>query len=265
MTSRRLPALALAALLGLISLIVAAGSSALVEQSGNLRVTVNAAISPSSLPRHGRMPISVSVDGRVSTTDLTPPPQLRLLRIEINREGRFDVRGLPVCHYSEIQPSNNARALSACRSALVGKGTFAADISLDSQKPPYSSQGRLLLFNGRSGGKAILLGHIYMTKPFTSSFVIPFHMTTASKGTYGTILTADIAKALGNRRNLTGIEVTLFRRYRSGGKRRSYISSGCPAPKGISVVPFPMVRTTFAFGGHKTIRSTLIGTCRATH
>jgi len=38
-------------------------------------------------------------------------------------------------------------------------------------------------------------------------------------------------------------------------------SSACPAPKGFTKVPFPLMRTSFQFAGHQTLDSTLTSTC----
>lgn len=255
-------ALAAGAAVALLCLGAALAAGAVITQKGNLRVAVSGKISPRTLPRTGAAPISVSVGGQVSTTDQTLPPQLQVLKIEINRNGRLDHRGLPVCLRHQIQPATDSRALSACRPSLVGQGTFNAYIVLKGQDP-YASSGRLLVFNGREGNKQVLLGHIYISKPFASSFVIPFAIASARHGRFGTTLTADLAKALGSRRYLTGIEMTLGRRYSYRGQSHSYLSSGCPAPKGFGEVAFPLARTSFSFAGGKTLSSTLEDSCKA--
>src|SRR6478609_9173344 len=235
-------------------------AQAVITQKGNLRVTVTGKISPHNLPRSGVAPIAVSVGGQVSTTDESLPPQLKVLTIEINRDGRLDYRGLPVCSLHQIQPATNSRALSACRPSLVGQGSFDAYIVLKGQEP-YPATGRLLVFNGREHGHQVLLGHIYIVHPFASSFVITFAISSHRHGQYATTLTADIAKALGTRRFLTGIEMTLSRRYSYRGARHSYLSAGCPAPKGFTKAPFPLARTSFAFAGGTKLSSTLTSTC----
>jgi hypothetical protein len=236
-------------------------SEATVTQKGNLRVAVSGKLSPPALPRTGTAPIEVSVAGKVTTTDESPPPQLQLLKIEINSHGRLDYRGLPTCAVDQIQPASNGRALAACRSALVGQGSFAATIALPGSQP-YPISGRLLVFNGRSHGHQVLLGHIYSPHPFATSFVITFQISSQGHGTYGTTLTANLTKALGTKRNLTGIEMTLGRRYSDRGKARSYLSAGCPAPKGFGLVSFPLARTTFGFAGGKKLTSILTRSCK---
>jgi hypothetical protein len=238
-----------------------AAQAVMITQKGNLRVAVTGKISPQALPRTGVAPIAVSVGGQVSTTDNSFPPQLKVLTIEINRNGRLDYRGLPVCALHRIQPATNSRALAACRPSLIGQGTFSAYIVLKGQEP-YPTSGRLLVFNGREGGRQVLLGHIYISRPFASSFVITFAIASHRRGRYGTTLTADLAKALGTRRYLTGIEMTLSRRYSFRGARHSYLSAGCPAPRGFGGAVFPLARTTFAFAGKKTLSSTLTSNCK---
>jgi hypothetical protein len=246
--------LALSALLALS----ASQALAVISQKGEVRVAVEGKLSPRALPRQGAAPIAVSVSGQVSTTDASLPPQLRRLRIEINRNGRLDTSGLPSCAYNEVQPATDQRALAACRDALVGQGTFDAYIVLKGSAP-YPTKGRLLLFNGQSHD---LLGHIYISKPFASSFVIPFAIKKSGHGRYGTVLDADLAKALGDRRYLTGIQMTLQRRYSAGGERRSFLSAGCPAPKGFARAVFPMVRASFQFAGGSDFALSVDGECR---
>jgi Divergent InlB B-repeat domain len=238
-----------------------AGASA-IAQKGSLRVDVSGKLLPRRLPRRGTAPISVSVGGRISTTDASLPPQLKGLRIEINRHGRFDYAGLPTCQYNRIQPGSSARALSTCRSALVGKGSFTANIILVGQEP-YPTGGRLLVFNGTRAGKPVLYGHIFSPRPFATSFVLVFTIERLRRGTYGTMLNAPLPKSMDAWGRITGLQMTLSRRYSYRGARRSYISAGCPAPKGFRSAVFPLVRASFAFDGGKRLSSVLSSVCRA--
>jgi hypothetical protein len=58
------------------------------------------------------------------------------------------------------------------------------------------------------------------------------------------------------------MSMTLKRVYRSHGKRHSYLSAGCPAPRGFSKAPFPLVRTSFEFSGGLSLKTTLNRTCK---
>lgn len=255
--SRSLAALALICLAALAGL-----AKAEVVQRGDVRVTISGEISPKRLPRAGDAPISVSLGGQVSTTDKSAPPQLRSLKIELNRVGKINYTGLPLCPYDAIQTASSQRALSACRPALVGRGSFDAEITLAGQDP-YPIAGQLLAFNGKLRGKPVLFGQIYSPSPFATSFVIVFSIEQAAKGTYGTTLSASLPAALGRWGNLTGIKLTLSRRYSYQGRRYSYLSAGCPAPRGFQGASFSLARTSFGFAGGPTLTSTLVRNCRA--
>lgn len=251
-----------ASLLAVLALLALAGvARAEKQEKDGLRVTVSGSLTPKALPRTGVAPISVSVAGRISTADGRTPPQLKTMRIELNRHGRLDFAGLPVCPLARIQPASSSRALSACRSALVGKGRFWADIVLSGQEP-YPTQGQLLVFNGRRNGRPVLFGQIYAPRPFATSFVIVFEMRHIDHGDYGTSLTADLPAALGNWGYVTAIEMKLERSYRYRGARHSYLSAGCPAPAGFPGTSFPLARTSFSFAGGLELISTLARSCR---
>jgi hypothetical protein len=245
----------------LVFALAVAAASASITQEGSLRLALSSKFSPRSLPRSGAAPVAASVDWQVATIDGSAVPVLSELRIEINRHGHFDRTGLPICPYDRIQPASSSRALSACRSALVGKGGFSANVALEGQEA-YDAHGRLLVFNGRRHGKAVLLGQIYSPHPFPTSFVITFAIDELSHGIYGTALHASLPKALASWGNLTGIDMTLSRRYSYRGRRHSFISAGCPAPKGFSKATFPLARASFGFRQAPRLSSTFIGTCR---
>jgi hypothetical protein len=252
-----------AALVLSLALVAAAAtlSQAAISQRGTLRVTVSGKLKPRSLPRTGTAPIAVTVGGEISTTDASLPPQLKRMRIELNRHGKLDYRNLPSCAYRRIQPGSSRHALASCRSALVGKGSFTANIGLSGQEP-YPTGGQLLVFNSVRHGKPVLFGHMYAPHPFATSFVIVFDLSRKRHGTYGTVLNAPLPKAMNAWGRLTGLSMTLSRRFQSGGERHSFLSSGCPAPEGVGIASFPLARTSFVFAGGDKLTSTLTGTCR---
>ncbi len=134
-------------------------------------------LSPHSLPRSTPAPIAVSVAGQISTIDESPPPQLKLLTIEINRHGRLDYTGLPLCRSAKIQLASNAARplrlpLGPGRQGhllLEHRHARRAALSLD--------RGSLLVFNGREGDHQVLYGHIYDFQPFPTSFVLTFEIS----------------------------------------------------------------------------------------
>jgi hypothetical protein len=234
-----------------------------IAQKGNLRVTVDSRLSPKRLPRRGNAPVAVTVEWRISTTDGAPPPTLKTLQVAINRQGRLDFAGLPTCPYAKIQPATTKRALRNCKKSLVGSGSFAAEIALRGQESEsYEAKGRLLVFKGERKGKPVLYGQIYSAHPFATSFVITFALKQRRKGAYGTVLSATLPRAMRAWGNLTAIEMKLKRRYGYRGKRHSFLSAGCPAPKGFGLATFRLARTAFAFSGGKQLSSVVTGSCK---
>ncbi len=231
-----------------------------VSQKAGVKVLVNGSMSPIGLPRRGTAPIAVSVAGHITPTAKGAIPRLSKIVIAINRHGKLDRTGLPLCRLGHINPSTTAEALAACRASLIGEGGFSANVKIPEQSP-FPSQGKVLAFNGRLRGKPAIFAHIYGTRPVPTSYVLPFSISSA-KGTYGTILEALLPEVTGEWGYVTGIALNLDRQFTSGGKKRTYLAAGCPAPKGFSKAVFALARTTFAFDGGLALSSTLNRSCK---
>lgn len=232
------------------------------QQIGSMQLTVTAKLAPNKLPRDQLAPTSVSIGWNIASTDGTEPPKLKDIEIQINRNGILDATGLPVCDYDKIQPASSARALSNCRSSLVGKGSFSALVGLEGQER-YVAKGQMLVFNGVENGKPVLFGHIYSDYPFANSFVIVFDVKRQKQGAYGTTLSATLPANLRAWGNLTQVQMRLSRNYRHRGERRSFLSASCPTPKAINVALFRLAKTEFSFTGGTDVSSTLTETCKA--
>lgn len=230
-------------------------------QQGKLRLGIAGHLRPQALPREGMAPVGVYVSGGISTTDGSLPPQLRRLTIEVNRHGRLDASGLPTCRREEVQAASNARALGNCRRALVGQGSFRANIVLPGQ-PPYPARGRLLVFNGRSHGRPALFAHIYTNQPFATAYTLVFRIRHLARGVYGTELATRIPRTTASWLYVTGIQMTLSRRYFAAGRHRSYVSAGCPAPASFSAAVFPLIHADFVFAGGRSLGTSVLGRCR---
>jgi hypothetical protein len=248
------------AALAALSCLIASTTTAEVSQKDGVRVSVKGTMSPSALPRTGTAPIAVSVAGHISPTEDGALPRLSKIAIAINRHGKLDRAGLPLCRLGHISPSTTQEALQACKSSLVGEGSFSANVKIPEQSP-FPSQGKVLAFNGRLRGKPAIFAHIYGTKPVPTSYVLPFSISSA-KGTFGTILEASLPEVTGEWGYVTGLSLSLDRQFSSHGKQRTYLAAGCPAPKGFDKAVFPLAKTTFAFDGGLALSSTLNRTCK---
>lgn len=243
-----------------IGLLLAATASSEIAQRGTLRVSFAARLAPRKLPRLTRAPVAVSFAGQISTTDRSAPPQLRRIVFRLNREGRLERRGIPACRYHQIQPATSAEARRSCRRSLVGHGTFHAHVALPEQSP-FPSQGRLLAFNGTLHGRPVLYAHIYGTTPLPQSALLVFAIG-RSRGSYGTVLRAQMPQVASDWGYVSSISLTLGRTFARHGERRSYLSAACPAPAGTRLASFRLARASFAFEGGRELTATLNRSCR---
>ena len=188
------------------------------------------------------------------------PPPLRRIDIAINQGGRLDARGLPVCSRAEIQPSSTAQARKICGAALVGEGSFDADVAFPEQSA-FPSQGKVLAFNALIGGRPAILAHVYGRQPASTSRIIVFHIRRTA-GTYGTVLTASVPESLDQWGHLTHFSLDLHRDFTYRGRRHSYLSAACPAPPGFPGASFTFARAAITFADGRTFVSTLTRGCR---
>jgi hypothetical protein len=233
-------------------------TQAVIVQRSGIKVSLEGKLAPKKLPRHGSAPVRVAVGAKIAPAEGKEPPQLRTITIAINRYGHFDPSGLPLCTEREIQPATNQNALKACREALVGVGSFSANVSL-SEQSPFPSEGKMYAFNGRVNGRPAILAHVYGTSPVPTSFTFPFELR-QTKGTYGTVLRAKLPQA-GDSGYITGLSMNLGRNFSYRGKRHSYLTASCPAPEGFSKAVFPLAHAGFFFKGGRKLESTLVRSC----
>lgn len=230
-----------------------------VAQEGTLRITFDGGFTPKSLPRDRPAPITVRVEGGISTTDGSHPPPLKRLRIELNRAGTISSPGLPTCSQSRLQSTSTEAALARCRSALVGGGSFDATLALGSA---VSAHGQALVFNGQAGSRNELLLHFFTSVPVRATLVLPLTIHTQAQGRYGTVLTTKIPTLAGGFGSITSIKLRIGREYSYRGERRGYISAACAAPAGFPGASFPFARGNFIFAGGHDIRATLNRACK---
>jgi hypothetical protein len=250
------------ALLGCLfaaGLLVCFAQAETIQRDG-VRIHFDAALTPRALPRHGQAPLRVSFQARIAAGKGTVPPQLRNVSLAVNRHGRFNLGGLPVCGIEEIQPATTGAALQACRGSLVGSGSFSAKVLLPEQAP-FPSAGRIYAFNGRYQGAPAILAHVYGTQPVPTSFTLAFEMH-PTHGTFGTVLTASLPRVTSKWGYVTGISISLGRRFTSHGTAKSYMTGSCPAPPGFSSTPFPLAKGDFRFMGHRDVHVTVPRSCR---
>lgn len=229
-------------------------------QVDNVRIFFDGGFAPHSLPRDRLAPVTVSVEGSISTTDGSHPPPVRRLEIALNRNGRLTTRGLPGCSSGVLQSTSTESALALCRPALVGRGRFAADVQLDQDEVPTS--GAILVFFSWRAGEPRLLLHLFGTVPVRATFVLALDISRRSEGQFGTVLSAKLPKLAGGLGSVTDIALKIGREYVHRGERLSFISASCGAPDGFGGAIFSFARASFFFPDARTIRATLVRNCR---
>jgi hypothetical protein len=252
--------IAITLLFALTALLGASAARGEFAQKGNLRISFDGGFTPRSLPRDRPAPITASVEGSIGTTDGSHPPALRVLEVALNRNGRLSTLGLPACTSGLLQSTSSNEALRRCRPAIVGDGEFSA--MLQSSEGEVPVRGKVLAFNGRSGGRPAILLHFAATTPVQATLVLPFVVSHRAEGQFGTALTAKIPILAGGVGSITDVKLKIGREYGYRGQRRSFISASCAAPSGFPGAVFPFARGSFHFEDGRVINTTLSRDCR---
>ncbi len=240
--------------------VIAAIASAELAQKGDLFISFNGGIAPTALPRSTPAPISVRIEGRVRVLAGSAPPALRDITVALNRAGRVDMTGLPKCRRGEIETLTSEEALEVCGESLVGSGGVVAETYLPGQVAS-PLRGNVLLFNGVSGGRPAILGHVYEKSPPTT-YLILFTIKHTAKGAFGTVIDGKIPPGSNRNGYLTSIFLQLERRYTYRGAKHSYISANCAAPAGLNGGIFPFAKVSMTFEDGRSLSSTLIRSCK---
>jgi hypothetical protein len=231
------------------------------SQHGNLIVALSGGITPRTLPRHRSAPVTVHLEGRVSTADRTPVPRVNWIRLELAWRGVLNTRGLAVCPLSRIVGRLPTQALAACGSALVGHGSLYAEIFVPHQQP-FGVRASLVAFNGRtSAGRHAVLVHAFAASP-PVAFVIPFTVHHKPK-THRTVLITTIRKSVGPWPHVANFRMVVSRSFYYRGQRRSYLSASCPIPKRFTAGFLSFARATYTFEGGKQLVTESVRSCRA--
>jgi hypothetical protein len=251
--------LLIGALFAALALAGVAVSQAETLQKGNVRVKFNADFDPHALPRRDAAPVQIHIQGGIATTDGSHPPALQWLEVELNRNGRLSTAGLPACSAPLLQSTTTEEALARCGPAVVGKGSFHAEVALSGDVP---TSGRIVAFNSRLHGKPALLLHFFAQTPVRFTLVVPLAIAHKRKGEFGTLLRTRVPRLAGGLGSITQIDVTLGRRYSFAGKRRSYLSAACSALPGTDFAFFAFARARFRFESTPEFHSKLLKACR---
>lgn len=251
-----------ALVLGLVLLAAVCAASAHGEraQRGNLIVSLDGRFSPLALPRDRPAPVAVQLKAGLTTSDGSILPRVTKAELGIPGQGVVTTRGLPKCPLRRIQNATAAKALEACRPALIGSGRMIAEVKIPNQLP-FRVHASLLAFNGRIRGHRAVLLHGISARPPTA-IVIPF-VIRVRPGRFRTVLVAHVPENLGPWPRFARFEMNLYRRFTFRGKRFSYLSATCPIPKIVTAGFASFAQATFTTSDGRRISTSITRSCRA--
>jgi hypothetical protein len=193
----------------------------------NLVLTADGAFTPRKLPRKAYAPIDFKGWANVKAVDGGIPPALKQVILDFDRDGRIGVRGLPTCDPALLEEATPEEARARCRGAIVGSGHIEALIAGIGGGAPIPAASLLTLFNGPPAeGHPTVILHARTTEPAVQNFVITVPIV-RRRGDFRYRATVDVPPIAAGRGAITHIDVDVGRRYRFGGKARSYVSARC--------------------------------------
>jgi hypothetical protein len=203
----------------------AGAANAALVKVGNLVLTADGGFTPRILPRSTYAPINFEGSANLKAVDGSVPPPLQQLVLDFDRDGRLDTAGIPVCQPSKLTEVTPQEARRRCRGAIVGTGHAEALIAFGAQ--PLLASSPITLFNGpRLGGKPTVIMHARTTVPAVQSFVITIPIEKRG-GEFRYRATIDLPPIAGGAGSLVHLDASVGKRYRLGGKERSYVAARC--------------------------------------
>jgi hypothetical protein len=210
----------------LCCVLFAGAANAALVKIGNLVLTADGGFTPSSLPRNAYAPINFDGEANLKAVDGGVPPALQQLVLDFDRDGRLNTAGLPVCQPASLEEATPKQARNRCPGAIVGTGHASALISGEGL-PLILTSSPVTFFNGpRLAGKPTVILHARTATPAVQTFVITIPIEKRG-GRYRYRATIDLPPIAGGHGSLTHLDASIGKRYRFGGKERSYVSARC--------------------------------------
>ena len=216
--------LALSALLAL-GVVAVAGAASTKIRAGNLVLTFGGTTSPSKLPKTRYAPIKATIFGKIATSDGTHPSALREAVVDIDKDVKLTVKGLPVCKPGQLTARNTAAAKKVCGATTLGTGIAHAEIAFPEQQPIKVTSPITVFNGGGSASKSKLLIHTFLTVPVPAAIVT--QVTIAKRGT-GVHAIAKVPVIAGGSGSVLDFKFKLGRTYSYRGKKLSYSMAKCP-------------------------------------
>jgi hypothetical protein len=235
---------------------VAAGEKPTIVEAGNLRLSIGGGLSPTVLPKDALAPVSLHVDGGLADADGSPPPALKEITLDSDRNAVVNAKGLPVCRLAQLQTRDTKAAAKACPGAIVGKGVTEVEVSFPEQTP-FSATGPLVVFNGGvDGGVTTVFIHAYVSVPAPTAIVVALKIAKEHKGPFGLHTVAEVPVIAGGAGSVTHFELDIHRLFAYKGRKQSFLEAKCADGHFLAA-------TTFKFRDGSQISGGIVRTCKA--
>jgi hypothetical protein len=205
----------------------AGGEGAVTVRVGNLEVMTEVGFRPKTGPKTKQTPLAITTGGEVREIDGGHPPAARELILLADKNGEIHTEGIPACRSGQLQATDTAGALKACRRSLIGEGDVVAQVAFAEQKP-IDVRSKLLLFNGGTkGGKTVWFAHAYLSNPVSAAIVTTVTITKIHRGRFGTETVVKIPQIAGGAGSGVSYDLEIFKYVKVGAKRINPISGRC--------------------------------------
>jgi hypothetical protein len=217
-----------------LSAVLVIGAVAIANAAGiNVRAdeivfTFNGKVSPGQLPRNDYVPAATTVSGTIKISDGTHPSALREVIVDIDKDAKINVKGLPSCKAGELEATDTKAARKACGDSEIGSGLAHVEIAFPEQKPILVKSPITVFNGGEKGGKVKLLIHVFITVPVPAAIVTD--VTIQRKGT-GIHSVARIPVAAGGSGSAIDFKFKIGKTYAYKGKKVGYGEARCPDGK----------------------------------
>lgn len=237
-------------------LLIGAGAAQAIRlQVGNIVIVTDGGFTPTTLPKRKNAPIKLYGQARFKTTDGTRPSPLRKLKIEFDKHGAVETRGLPKCTKAKLVATTVKTARRNCRGSIVGTGFGTAVVVLPEQRPIKASSP-LTLFNGpRIKGNPSVLGHAHLDYPAPTTYVVLIVIEKIRKGRYGFRTVAKFPRIANDYGSPLYGRLKIGREWKFKGRRLSFANAHCPDGR-------LQARGEFSFKNGDAVQGTLFRPCK---
>jgi len=202
-----------------------AGAASTKIRAGNLVLTFGGTTVPKKLPRRGYAPVKTVIFGKIATSDGTHPSALRESVVDIDKDVKLNVKGLPVCKPGQLTARPTSAAKRVCGKTTLGTGIAHASIAFPEQTPIRVTSPITIFNGGGNARRSKLLIHTFITVPVPAAIVT--QVTIRKRGT-GIHAVAKIPVISGGSGSVLDFRFKLGRNYGFRGRKMAYSSARCP-------------------------------------